>query len=221
VKLCVFYNRVNYNMKYPLFWAAPVITVIGILFYHAYGNIRKLEDNWSAYRCNPMYMPFAGMVDPKTGTMGNFDHCMAMMGKEVMGSVGDALGSQFSIIEEALKLIENPLSLFRTVITSIRKFVVSFATSTLGKVTGPMSMFVYYLNKINDLFRRMVGEGYIAVFLGATAVGFMEGFVLLCFAVIKAFITGMLIISFILALFQPEILAIVLVVAALLGAAGI
>jgi hypothetical protein len=203
-----------------LFWAAPVVAIIGMLLAHAYGNLRQLEDHWSEYRCNPMYMPFAGIIDEKTGTAGNFQYCMNLMGKAVMGSVTDALGSQFSIIGEALAAIENPLSIFRVILSSIRKFVISFATSTLGKATGPMSMFVFYLNKIQDLIRRMVGEGYIAAFFGVTAVSFIEGFVSLCLAIIKGFVYAMLIIAIILALFQPEILAIVLVIASSLAAAG-
>jgi hypothetical protein len=66
-----------------------------------------------------------------------------------------------------------------------------------------------------------VGEGYIGIFFGVTAISFIQGFVMLVIGVIKAFVTAMLIISVILALFQPEILAIVLVIASLLAAAGI
>jgi uncharacterized membrane protein len=81
-------------------------------------------------------------------------------------------------------------------------------------------MFVYYLNKIQDIMRRVVGEGYIATFFGVTAVSFITGFISLLLGVIKAFVTAMLIIAVILALFQPQILAIVLVIASLLRAAG-
>jgi hypothetical protein len=208
------------ELKLILFFSAPVLTILGILFYHAYGNLRKIEADWSTYRCNPLYMPFAGFVDSSTGVAGNFQHCMNLMGKSVMANLTDALGSQFSIISEALQAIENPLSIFRVMLTAIRKFVISFATSTLGKASGPTSMFVYYLNKIQDLIRRMVGEGYIATFLGVTAVSFIEGFVSLCLSVIKGFVMAMLIIAIILAMFQPEILAIVLVLASSLAAAG-
>ena len=150
----------------------------------------------------------------------NFEHCMAMIGSEVVGQMNDALGSQFSIISEFLKEITNPLALFRQMFSMMRGFVLSFTTKTLGKASGPLSMFVYYLNKIQDLVRRMVGEGYIAAFIGVTAVSFIEGFVSLCLAIIKGFVYAMLIIAVILALFQPEILAIVLVLASSLAAAG-
>jgi len=204
-----------------VFWlitAAALLTVFGM---HAYGNLRKVEADWSTYRCYPQYMLFAGIVDPANGIGGNFQLCMNMIGKAVVGQMTDALGSQFAMIADMLKDISNPLAIFRTMITTMRKFILSFATSTLGKASAPVGAFVYYLNKIQDLIRRIVGEGYIATFFGVTAISFIEGFISLLIGVIKGFVTAMLIISVILALFQPELLAIVLVIAAALRAAGI
>lgn len=219
-KMSFIYKVRIMDLKTILFFSSIILSIGSVLVFHAYGNLRKIEADWSSYRCNPVYMPLAGFIDPKTGIQGNFQHCMNLMGKEVMGEVTDALGSQFAIIAEALEVISNPLSIFRVMMTMIRKFVVGFATSTLGKASGPLSMFVYYLNKIQDVIRRMVGEGYIAAFLGVTFASFVEGFVSLVFSVIKGFVMAMLIIAIILALFQPGLLAIVLVIASSLAAAG-
>ena len=188
--------------------------------FHIYGNLQKVRNEWSLYRCNPLYMPFAGIVDEATGTAGNFQHCMNLMGKDIMAPITDALGSEFSIIGEALSAIEHPLSIFRVILASIRKFVLAFTTSTLSKANGPLSMFVYYLNKIQDLIRKMVGEGYIAAFFGVSVVSFIEGFVSLFLTIVKGFIIAMLIIAAILALFQAPLLVIVLFLASSLGAAG-
>jgi hypothetical protein len=203
-----------------LFGLAVAASFLGIIYFQVYANIHQIRNEWSSHRCNPLYMPFSGLIDPETGTAGNFQHCMNLMGASVMASVTDALGSQFSVIADMLASLTNPLSIFRTMLTAIRKFVISFATSTLGKASGPLSMFVYYMNKIQDLFRRMIGEGYIAAFFGLTVVSFIEGFVSLVLAIIKGFVYAMLIIAIILAMFQPEILAIVLVLASSLAAAG-
>lgn len=193
------------------------------MYFFTMQNIHKIRDSWSSYRCNPLYMPMAFVVEDPGGIQAvgkNFEHCMAMMSQSVMGEMNDSVGSQFSIIGETLAEMTNPLALFRTVISTLRKFVLSFTNTTLGKASGPLSTFVYYLNKIQDLIRRMVGEGYIAAFFGVTVVSFIEGFISLCLSIIKGFVYAMLIISVILALFQPEILAIVLVLASSLAAAG-
>jgi hypothetical protein len=207
-------------MEKYIFFGAPILTLLIVLSMHAYGNIQKLRDNWSEYRCNPIYMPLAGFVDPETGIAGNFQKCMNKIGKEVVGESTDIFSSQFSLIEAAFETILSPLKLFRELLSRIRKFVLSFANKTLGKAQGPTSTFVYYLNKIQDLLRKMVGEGYIAAFLGVSAVSFVEGFVTLCITVIKGFVYAMLAIAIVLALFQPEILAVVLVIASMLSAAG-
>ena len=206
-----------------IFIGITLIAISSIVYYSTIQNIHVIRDNWSTYRCNPLYMPMAFVVEDPGGIQAvgdNFQHCMAMLSQSVMSEIIDALGSQFSIIGETLEAITNPLSIFRTVISSMRKVVLSFTTTTLGKASGPLSTFVYYLNKIQDLIRRMVGEGYIAAFFGITIVSFIEGFVSLCLSIIKGFVYAMLIISIILALFQPEILAIVLTLASALAAAG-
>jgi hypothetical protein len=48
----------------------------------------------------------------------------------------------------------------------------------------------------------------------------MEAFVKLFISIVKSFVIAMLAISFVLALFQPEILVITLVLASILSAAG-
>jgi hypothetical protein len=169
-------------------------------------------------------MPMAYVVEDPGGFQAvgeNFEHCMAMMSQSVVGQMNDALGSQFSLIGEALGSLTSPLKVFRQMFSMMRGFIMSFTTTTVGKISGPLSMFVYYLNKIQDLIRRMVGEGYIAAFFGVTIVSFIEGFISLIVSIIKGFVYAMLIISVILALFQPEILAMVLALASALSASGI
>jgi len=204
-----------------IFWGTPIFAFIVVLLVHAYSNLRSIKDNWSEHRCNPIYIPFAGLVDDKSSASENFGYCLNLIGKNVISQYTDVINGQFSIVADALNGIASPLAMFRTMLTSIRKFVLTFTNSTLGKVTGPVSMFGYYLNKIQDLLRRMVGEGYIAAMFGATFVSGVEGFVSLALTVIKGFVVAMLIISFTLALFQPQLLAIVLVIASSLAAAGV
>jgi hypothetical protein len=197
-----------------------LVGISSIFFYVALRDLNTIKNNWSKYRCNPLYMPLAYMDGGFEGVGTNFENCIALIGKSVVGQMNDALGSQFSIIGEILGGITNPLSIFRSVFSMMNKFILSFTTTTLGKASGPLSSFVYYLNKIQDLIRRMVGEGYIAAFFGVSMVSFMEGFISLVISIIEGFIKAMLIIAVILALFQPTILVITLSLASALYASG-
>lgn len=214
---CTHITSLKNNM---IFTVATVLAVVIIFATYTYGNLRKIEENWSSYRCNPVYMFTPLFVDVGTDISTNFKSCMNLAGEGIVSGMTNALGSQMSLIADALGNIANPLSLFRAMINNMRQFIMSFTSSTLGKASGPVSMFVYYLNKIQDLIRRMVGEGYIATFLGVTAVSFMEAFVSLLLTIIKGFIRAMLIIAVVLSLFNMPLLAIVLTIASSLVAAG-
>ena len=203
-----------------IFWLYVVGIIVATSWIHLQGNLKKIQADWSAYRCNPAYMPFAGIVDPVTGIGGNFQHCMNMMGKPIVGSMVDAIGSQFSVIGGMLNDIANPIAIFRQMISNMRNVIASFASSTLSKASGPVSIFVFYLAKIRDLMNRMASEGYLFAMFGATMISYIEGFVSLLIGIIKTFVIAMLIISFVLALFNPVMFAFVLAVAASLTAAG-
>lgn len=73
--------------------------------------------------------------------------------------------------------------------------------------------------KIQDVLKRFVGQGYITSYLVYILVSFMEAFVKLFISIIKAFVIATLAISAVLAIFQPELLAIALALAAILKAA--
>ena len=98
--------------------------------------------------------------------------------------------------------------------------MLSFAAQTFGKITNSMSSITYIIIKIRDVLKRFVGEGWIAVFLANTLIDSAVSFVMLCISIIKGFVYALLAISFMLALFQPEMLVIAIVFASLLGAAG-
>jgi hypothetical protein len=102
----------------------------------------------------------------------------------------------------------------------IRKVILKFAASTFSKIASSSSVFIHFLIKIRDILNRFVGQGYIATYLVYGLMSFMEAFVKLFISIVKTFIIAMLAISFVLALFQPEILVITLVLASIMSSAG-
>jgi hypothetical protein len=198
-----------------------IVSCFFFLYFLMLLHIQSIRSHWNEERCNPLYMPFVSFLDDSTDTKTNFYNCLGVISKNVVSQMTDSLGSQFSIIGETLESLSNPINAFREISNMMRKTVLSFVTSILGKASVPLSSFVYILNKVQDLLRRMVGEGYIAALFGVTMVSFIEAFVSLIVNIIKGFVYAMLIISVILMLFQPEILAIVLSLASALAAVGI
>lgn len=202
----------------PYIFIGTFLITLGFIFYfYLLSNIRSMRNEWSLYRCNPIYMPFASWIDPTETADGNFRKCMNLMGKDLVTSMTDIFGTQIALIIESLSEIVNPLKMFRNLFARIRKFILSFTNTTLQKANGPLSAFSYLLVKIQDLLRKMTASGYISAFFGLSFVSFVEGFVSLFIAIIKGFVIAMLIIAIILALFNAPLLALVIYIASLLG----
>jgi hypothetical protein len=198
----------------------PICSLAVALIFHASYSIDKVKSEWVQYRCNPMYMPFAEMMNPEVTVSENFQYCMGQMSGEVLKIPLDAVHAVTGTATDSISEMVEPLGLFRQMFTRMRKTMLSFTSTTMGKVSNSSSVFVGYLIKMRDMLQRFSGQGYIASYLAYIGISFIESFVTLCISVIKGFVYAMLCIAIVLALFQPEILALVLVMASMLAAAG-
>jgi hypothetical protein len=203
-----------------LFFGIPVLVIFVMGVIHASESIEKIRLHWNEYRCDPFYIPFAGMIRPDIGVEENFQHCMNMFGQSIFAGVLDVINLMFKDVTSSLSEATGPLALMRGLMARIVKMLFSFGAQTFGKITNSMGSMVYILIKIRDILKRFIGEGYIATFLAKAGIDFIYGFVMLLIHIIKIFVYGLLAMSIILALFQPEILALAIALAALLAATG-
>jgi hypothetical protein len=199
---------------------ATLLSILGILVAHGMGNWEKIKDNWDDYRCNPMYMPVAGFIRPDVSGSDNFVHCTNALANSIWGIVQAQLNTYFGVLGESLAQLAGPLDIFRYVMSRIRKFLFSFMAQTMSKAVGSTSMFLHYLTKIQDVMKRFVAQGYIGAYLVQVLVDFIWSFVTLFISIVKTFVFILLAISFILALFNPALLVLAIVLASLIAASG-
>jgi len=203
-----------------VFLLATGLSLFSMLVVHALFSVEKLKTNWSQYRCNPIYMPFAGVVKPDISSEENFTYCSNAMAGHYFSFLTDGISQYSDVLSDSLGELAEPLKGFRDVISNIRGFMLKFASGTFSKAASATSMFVHYLIKIQDVLKRFVGEGYIGALLVNTIIDFIWSFVSLCIGVIKTFVFALLAISIILALFQPELLVTAIVIASLIASSG-
>jgi hypothetical protein len=200
--------------------AATVVAILAMGIVHASSSIEKIKLHWNDYRCNPIYMPFAGYIRPDVDTAENFTYCMNAMAGHFWGYLIDAISQLFSVVTGSLGELATPLVAFRSMFGKIRGGMLSFTASTVSKAASSTSVFVHYLIKIRDVLSRFVGEGYIGAFLVNALIDFIWSFVTLFISILKTFVFALLAISFILALFQPELLVVAIVLASMIAASG-
>ena len=203
-----------------LFYIMPLVAVFLMAVVHASESLDKVKRDWNQYRCNPIYIPFAGFIRSDVTTEENFQHCMNMFGQSVMGMFVDVIMSLFKTLTASLTEMTGPLMDMRGMFSKIRMFMLSFATQVFGKIINSTSSISYIIIKIRDILQRFIGQGYIAAFLANTLIDSAVSFVMLCISVIKTFVYSLPAISFVLALFQPEMLILAVVLLSMMGQAG-
>lgn len=203
-----------------LFFGLPIVAVFLMCVIHASETLDKIRLHWNEYRCNPIYIPFAGVIRPDIGVESNFQHCINQFGQSIFKFFIDELLSMFKTMTSGVSELGTSLPGMRSVFSRMRKVLFSFGAQTFGKIVNSMGSISYILIKIQDIMKRFVGEGYITAFLAQTSMDFMISFVMAIISIIKGFVYALLAISIILALFQPEMLVLAITLASLIGASG-
>jgi hypothetical protein len=199
---------------------ATIASLLGIAVAHGMGNWEQVKDKWPEYRCNPMYMPVAGLVRPDVSTADNFIFCTNSIAANIWEIVQKQINVYFGVVGQSIGQLTGPLTAFRNVFGNIRKFLFSVMAQTMSKAAASTSVFIHYLTKIEDVMKRFAGQGYIGAYLVQVLVDFIWSFVTLFISILKTFVFALLVISFILALFNPALLVLAIVLASLIAASG-
>ena len=141
-----------------LFFLLPIFAVFSALAFHASYSVDEIKADWPKYRCNPIYMPFAGMMSETISTSENFQYCMGQMAGEVVKLPVDGIHGLLGVVTGSLVELTSPLNLFREMFTRLRMVMMSFTSTTLGKATNYTGVFVGFLIKIRDILQRFVGH---------------------------------------------------------------
>ena len=142
-----------------------IITIIIFIFIYSYIifkiNIDKIKANWNSYRCNPLYMPFAGMVNDNSNissldyTKENNQYCTSLFYKSLVDSatkpikaVENAIFFSFQKIKEALDKVKEGLRLLKDVLGKLGAYIANIFNSLLTVINKLLIIFKDILNRI-------------------------------------------------------------------------
>ena len=87
-------------METIIFAVATIVAVGAASYLFALSQVDHLKRNWVQYRCNPIYMPMAGLVGQDVFT--NFTKCTMKGFHDYAGFMMDPIMGEFAIVIETI-----------------------------------------------------------------------------------------------------------------------
>lgn len=131
------------------------VAVLTSLYLFALSRVQFLKKNWVEYRCNPLYMPMAGLVGDSVVT--NFTKCTMKGFQDYAGFVMDPLMGEFAVVNETLDEVGGAMNSMRSMMSGVRGGFLGIIGSVFGKIQNLMSQFQYIIIRMRTLLSRIVG----------------------------------------------------------------
>jgi len=149
----------------------PLIVLGMIVYVYIKANYDDIKDNWVQYRCNPIYMPFAGMFTDDVSE--NFRFCISAMAGQFFAYALAPIHLLFKMFTQTIQIVLDQMNVFRAFVTAMQRFITSFFAGTLGKISNTFGVLVRLLSILRDLTGRIVSSGAYAAIMMSTGVNFI------------------------------------------------
>lgn len=150
-------------METVIFIIATVVAILTSLYLFAQSQVDYLKKHWVEYRCNPMYMPVAGLVGDDV--MSNFTKCTMKGFHDYAGFIMDPIMAEFSVINDTVSTIGDTMNSFRGMFSSVRGGMLGVVGSVFGKIHNVMSQTQYIVIRMRTILARVVGVMYSFVYI--------------------------------------------------------
>lgn len=157
------YKQDGYMDKYGgsvIISSLILITFTGLFGYNYFlSSLKYLKQNWTGIRCNPLFIPFAGLINAPKGTSKmtytaeNLNYCMTDILKDVVKIETAAESAASGALNSAAESIGNDLNSARTMFSNLRSSISGMFTSVFSRVFNVLTplriMFSKSLTSVN------------------------------------------------------------------------
>jgi len=129
------YEKTTYLDRYGGSLVIAVFTIIGVSLFFSYSYLKNhsdvIKNNWQQNRCNPLYIPFAGMIiNPKNMSKheyatSNFFHCFGILLKDIVEVALAPIEAASILIAASVSLIVGTMNSLMGAILYLRNALAS------------------------------------------------------------------------------------------------
>ena len=154
-----------------IFATATVVAIGASMYLFALSRVDFLKRNWVQYRCNPIYMPIAGLVGQDV--FQNFTKCTMKGFHDYSGFVMDPIMAEFDTVGSTVGEIGGALKDMRGMMSSMRGGFMGLVGGVFGKIQNLMSSIQYTIIRMRTLMARIIGVlmSFVYIFYGGMETG--------------------------------------------------
>jgi len=175
------------NFGGSLFIASVIIVLVGGYVGYNYFLVKtkSLKKDWPNVRCNPLTMPFAGVINGPPGgsktafAAQNFGHCTSEILKDVMKAETSVINAGQSIMKDTVAGLTNALQDARDLLSHIRNMMGEIFSSIFGKILNVLMPIRLTLIKSLDSINKVGGVAVTGLFTALGGALSINGFVFL------------------------------------------
>lgn len=142
-------------METAIVVGSTFVAIVASTYLFALTQIDHIKKNWVKYRCNPIYMPVAGMVGDDVFT--NFTKCTMKGFHDYAGFMMDPILQEFGVVNETIDEIGGAMNDMRSMMASTRGGFMGIIGSVFGKIQNTMSSIQYIIIRMRTLMSRIMG----------------------------------------------------------------
>ena len=137
-------NKSGYIQKYSGSIFITVLTILGFSVAFGYNYLQSelkfLKKNWNIIKCNPLFMPFAGLINAPVGkskmgyTEENLNNCMFDVLSDVVEAEKASQSAAVGIANESAKGMNEALNAGRSLVKEVRASVANVFSGVFSKM---------------------------------------------------------------------------------------
>ena len=180
------YEKSTYLDKYGGSMIFALFTTIGVVMFYTYSYLKNhagnIKNNWQQNRCNPLYIPFAGLIiNPDNMTKSkyatdNFFHCFGVLLKDIVSAALAPIEAASILISASVSLIVSTMNSLMGAIMSLRN---SFGNGfgVLGnRSLNAMTLLTKLSTLVQESMNKSEGILVTVMYIFFTAYGMLASF---------------------------------------------
>jgi len=166
-KIKKMYDKLTYFDQYGgslvLFIIITLTITILISYFHTMINVQPIIDDWPNQRCNPAYLPFAGLITRPEGvsvtdyTAENFTYCTQNILSSITGFAVQPLTLITNSLQGAVNTIKNDIQSTRAMFDKVRSSMQSVSEEIMGRLMNIMMPLMQIIISFKDLVSKIQG----------------------------------------------------------------